>query len=213
MQAKNVYVFSSDNYLIEHWEKINNNDWNVIALKSVQKISSLEPNQLVIIDVAALNTESTEFWQQVCAQQDCIIASLKANDPEGQHALVLGAKAYVHGYSTIALWHQILTHVQNGHIWIGQSLLSRLLSKVSENLPEMTNDWSSELTPREIEIAQRVALGHGNQLIADDLNISERTVRAHLTAIFEKLDVNDRLMLSLVVHGVHPEKNKEMLTI
>jgi DNA-binding NarL/FixJ family response regulator len=51
-------------------------------------------------------------------------------------------------------------------------------------------------------VARYVALGHSNQSIADSLGITERTVRAHISAIFEKLGVTDRLMLALRVHGI-----------
>ena len=87
-------------------------------------------------------------------------------------------------------------------MWLGQSLLSRLLSQVSSHLPQRSNAWQAELTPREIDVAQRAALGHSNALIAEDLGISERTVRAHLGAIFNKLNISDRLMLVLKVHGL-----------
>ncbi|MBN9401292.1 MAG: helix-turn-helix transcriptional regulator, partial [Burkholderiales bacterium] len=54
----------------------------------------------------------------------------------------------------------------------------------------------------ERDVARYVALGHSNQSIADSLGITERTVRAHISAIFEKLGVTDRLMLALRVHGI-----------
>ena len=59
-----------------------------------------------------------------------------------------------------------------------------------------------DLTVRERDVARYVALGHSNQSIADSLGITERTVRAHISAIFEKLGVTDRLMLALRVHGI-----------
>lgn len=201
MQTKHVYLLSTDRHLIEYWEKINNNDWEIITLSSVQQLSALTSDQLVIIDIDALNTESTDFWQQIFSKQSCIVTSLQVNDTEGRHVLVLGAKAYVHGYSNIGLWRQILTHVQNGHIWLGESLLSRLLSDIGHKVP-MREQWKQGLTLREIDVAQRIALGHSNKLIASDLGITERTVRAHLGSAFTKLGVNDRLMLALRAHGL-----------
>ena len=96
---------------------------------------------------------------------------------------------------------QALDHVASGQVWVGESLLSRLLSDVTRRL-EPKAGWESTLTSREVEVAQRASLGHSNQLIANDLGITERTVRAHLQAVFEKLNVTDRLMLALKVHGI-----------
>jgi len=58
------------------------------------------------------------------------------------------------------------------------------------------------LSEREVQVARLIANGASNKEIADRLVITERTVKAHLTAIFEKLGVRDRLQLSLRVNGV-----------
>lgn len=62
--------------------------------------------------------------------------------------------------------------------------------------------WSALLSERELQAAKLVAGGASNKEIADQLAITERTVKAHLSAIFEKLGVRDRLQLSLRINGV-----------
>jgi len=89
-----------------------------------------------------------------------------------------------------------------GNIWLGRSLLQRLLRDVDARLPEVETDWAQALSPREQEVARYASLGDSNAEIAERMSISERTVRAHLSAIFEKLQVQDRLMLTLKVHGI-----------
>jgi DNA-binding NarL/FixJ family response regulator len=64
------------------------------------------------------------------------------------------------------------------------------------------NDWAQALSSREAEVARLAAVGHSNADIAQKLLITERTVRAHLSAVFEKLHVGDRLQLALQVHGI-----------
>ena len=63
-------------------------------------------------------------------------------------------------------------------------------------------NWATPLTEREREVAQLAAVGDSNLSIALALGITERTVKAHLKAVFEKLDLSDRLQLALRVHGV-----------
>ena len=60
------------------------------------------------------------------------------------------------------------------------------------------------LTEREREVARAVARGAANKEIARELAITERTVKAHVGAILEKLGARDRLQLSLIVNGVEP---------
>jgi two-component system nitrate/nitrite response regulator NarL len=64
---------------------------------------------------------------------------------------------------------------------------------------EERTDRLSALTAREIQIANAVAEGRGNREIATQLGITEQTVKNHLTSIFEKVGVESRLQLALVI--------------
>ena len=60
----------------------------------------------------------------------------------------------------------------------------------------LASAWA-RLTAREVEVARAVAQGRSNKEVADLMFISERTVKAHLGSIFDKLGVRDRLQLVL----------------
>ena len=62
--------------------------------------------------------------------------------------------------------------------------------------------WRPRLSLREQEVAQLLARGNSNKEIARQLEITERTVKAHVSAMLEKLGARDRLQLSLIVNGV-----------
>ena len=72
-----------------------------------------------------------------------------------------------------------------------------LVSQMSDQ-PEVSFD---DLTKRERQVAQSVSNGLSNREIAARLNISERTVKARLTAVFQKLGVRDRVQLALLMRG------------
>ena len=72
-----------------------------------------------------------------------------------------------------------------------------LVSQMSDQ-PEVSFD---DLTKRERQVAQSVSDGLSNREIAARLNISERTVKARLTAVFQKLGVRDRVQLALLMRG------------
>jgi two-component system nitrate/nitrite response regulator NarL len=103
---------------------------------------------------------------------------------------------------------QILTTVNNGGVWISSAALPQLLQRLKrwENTTQQKNNGKANgdhekniagLTPREREIVNLIAKGDSNKLIARELNITDRTVKAHLSIIFQKLKVNDRLQLAL----------------
>ena len=102
---------------------------------------------------------------------------------------------------------RILTIVEEGGVWISNAALPQLLQRlrnksvaVSPSESEsLADEELSELTHREREIARMVAAGDSNKIIARKLNITDRTVKAHLTTVFQKLNVHDRLQLALYV--------------
>ena len=97
---------------------------------------------------------------------------------------------------------QALEVISTGGIWMGRSLVSRLLRLVAEKGQD-AGDWDGGLlTERETTAARYAAGGWANAQIAEALGITERTVKAHLSAVFEKLGVSDRLQLALLVHGI-----------
>jgi len=108
---------------------------------------------------------------------------------------------------------QILATVGDGGVWISSAALPHLLQRLKrwENTTEPGQvkkangehvDSMAGLTPREREIVNLVAKGDSNKIIARELNITDRTVKAHLSIIFQKLKVNDRLQLALLANKI-----------
>ena len=97
----------------------------------------------------------------------------------------------------------MLATVGDGEIWAGRQVTEHLLSRALPSaVSELADARFQRLTARESEIATQVAAGRSNKLIAAEYGISERTVKAHLSAIFEKLGVRDRVQLALAMNKV-----------
>jgi len=145
---------------------------------------------------------------------------LLSNAPEaleGLSALNAGVRAYTHAYGVPALLQEVALVLEHGGLWVGPDLLQRLVGSTQAALAgraavdkarapttatalnpsvAITNAWSL-LSAREAQVAHAVAAGRSNREVAALLFISERTVKAHLGAVFEKLGVRDRLQLVL----------------
>ncbi len=122
-------------------------------------------------------------------------------------ALGLGAAGCCNTHAAPEVLRQVALVVSNGGLWVGQTLLRKLVGATSHRLgqlsPEAKNDdWAALLSEREEQVARLVAGGSSNREIAAQLAITERTVKAHLTAIFEKLGLRNRLQLSLRINGL-----------
>lgn len=113
---------------------------------------------------------------------------------------------------------QIFTTVLDGGVWISSIALPHLLQRLKrlDNLTKKTSSNSesghsqqkiASLTPREREIVELIAYGDSNKIIAGKLNIADRTVKAHLSVIFQKLNVHDRLQLALLANKTISKEN------
>lgn len=128
-------------------------------------------------------------------------------DQQGLAALGTGVVGYCNGHAAPAVLRLVADTVRNGGLWVGQSLLQRLLAGIARAAatkftPPELSAWASGLTERETEVARAAASGLGNKEIASQLDITERTVKAHLGSVFDKLKLRDRMHLTLRVNGI-----------
>jgi two-component system NarL family response regulator len=133
-------------------------------------------------------------------------------DPEAIAALKAGARGYCGRDVDSFLLKKAVEAVQKGEIWVKRSVIVALLRDLNPahparanfavNSKETTDERLRPLTPRERQIALMVGAGARNKDIAIALDITETTVKAHLTAIFRKLGIADRLRLALLVSEV-----------
>lgn len=124
---------------------------------------------------------------------------------EAMAALAAGAAGYCNGHAAPEVLRQVAMVVENGGIWVGRGLMQRLLTATARLAPAgegREQAWRAPLTPREQETAVLLAKGASNKEIARQLEITERTVKAHVGAMLEKLGARDRLQLSLIINGI-----------
>lgn len=197
-----VLLLTADDALYEHWSGLSQFGWAPAKGHSLTDLSSWGRRGVQVIMDAHFLPNAAHPVPAIPSGLQIVVASTHPGDPEGQRALVAGAAGYVHGYMPVEALDRVLRHVMTGEIWVGKSMLSRMLSQIGQAVPEHDQDWARTLTVRERDVARYVAQGHSNPSIAENLGITERTVRAHISAIFEKLGVTDRLMLALRVHGI-----------
>jgi DNA-binding NarL/FixJ family response regulator len=123
-------------------------------------------------------------------------------DEQGLAVLAAGASGYCSALTLPAILRQVATVVEQGGLWVGPQLMRRMMSGIAAHASPAPAPSLRTLSQRERQVADAVARGATNKEIARVMGITERTVKAHLTAAYEKLGVRDRVQLSLLVHGV-----------
>ena len=132
-----------------------------------------------------------------------IVLANAPHQTEAIHCLRVGAMGYSHAYTDSKVLQEIKTVVENGGVWIGQDALRQLIESSSKRVgsqAEYVEGLLNKLTTREREVALQTAKGDSNKEIARTLQITERTVKAHLAHIFERLGAKDRLQLALMLN-------------
>jgi two-component system nitrate/nitrite response regulator NarL len=131
-----------------------------------------------------------------------VVLSNVPEDDQGMAVLAAGASGYCSALTLPTVLRQVASVVEHGGLWVGPQLMRRLIQGLAMRSHAGTPPALDILSQRERQVAEAVARGSTNKEIARVMNITERTVKAHLTAAFEKLGVRDRMQLSLLVNGV-----------
>jgi two-component system nitrate/nitrite response regulator NarL len=132
------------------------------------------------------------------------LLSDRPDEVEGLEFLKHGIVGYANTYISRERLLEAIRTIANGSVWVGQKVIQLLIAEAHARVQERGIPANQErlagLTSREQEIAQRVAQGRSNLDIAAGLNITERTVKAHLTSIYEKTGTGNRLSLALLIN-------------
>jgi DNA-binding NarL/FixJ family response regulator len=134
-----------------------------------------------------------------------IVCAAEAAAREQVAALKMGARGCCSLNAPGPLVRKAVVSVAQGEIWVARNVIPDLLKEVLA-LAEMQaktavpdDERFARLTRSERLIAHLIAGGASNKEIAIELTVTEKTVKAHLTAIFRKLGVSDRLRLAILM--------------
>lgn len=139
------------------------------------------------------------------------LLSDRPDEEEALSFLKLGIVGYGNTYISSPRLIEALCVITKGGVWLGQKVIQRLIMDTSGNTnkngaKETVGPAMEKLTKAERNIAELVARGESNLEIAADLNITERTVKAHLTSIYAKTKTGNRLNLALLINlGKRPQ--------
>lgn len=161
---------------------------------------SEDANQLYLLHISGMELECYEWLLKHVSGKPIRVGvcSDLPNIREMLECVRLGAKAYCNSHMAALHYQQMLQLVENGQSWFPPDMLDETFSLAQQaTSPSRNQEQLQILTAREKDIALAVGEGKSNRQIADLFDISEPTVKSHLTNIFKKLDLKDRVGLVL----------------
>ena len=162
-----------------------------------------EPD-ILLLDVAMPHANGMEVLQQIAAASKAtriIMVTGAVEENELRQALRLGARGFVLKESGAVQLLESIRVVHGGEYFVGRECMADLVSAVRsrgvvlEGRAPRKADFG--LTTRERQIVSAVVNAYQNKEIAEKFAISEKTVKHHLTNIFNKVGVSNRLELAL----------------
>ncbi|MCW8891504.1 MAG: response regulator transcription factor [Sedimenticola sp.] len=209
-----VFLCSHNQKLREHWSKgLSFKGESAVAIDTLDQLRDRlngSAGVLVLLDLDAVETEAIAFVKDVLSRYPAIYLfalTAKPSPTQGIALAQVGVRGYGNSWMHPDTLRQSSQLIQAGEVWLGQEVIQLLIKGVSagdrsvSGTPTTADNRLSVLTAREQEISQRVAVGESNKLIAYELGITERTVKAHMSNIFQKTEVKDRLQLALLVNN------------
>lgn len=170
------------------------------------EIVRIKPDTLLLdYDLLGLHaTNGAASLRRLCTETNVIIVSGDISEGYEWELFKAGVRGICRYDIPAKFLKQIVMAVQKGELWIRRSLACRLIDELAKSTSKSkayraTMGLLNDLTQREYDIAVRVGNGESNKQIAQACGITERTVKAHLTEIFLKVGVADRLNLALVM--------------
>jgi two-component system, NarL family, nitrate/nitrite response regulator NarL len=169
----------------------------------IQLVEILDPD-ILLLDLLMPKVSGLEVLKSLADKRTkarSIILSGAADGGDISRAFELGARGIVLKESATTLLFKSITAVIAGKYWIGQTSVATLAQSLNHyrDSAKNTKKKSFGLTEREMEIVRAVVSGYPNKEIAGQYGISEQTVKHHITNIFDKLGVYNRLELTLFV--------------
>jgi two-component system nitrate/nitrite response regulator NarL len=137
---------------------------------------------------------------KTCAPARVIVVTSGLDHSQITEVLRLGVRGIVAQNITAALLFKCVRAVAAGQYWVERDIIADLtqrLSAATSSAADAPRRNRFGLTGRELQVVSLLLSGHGNKAIADKCGIRERTVKQHLTNMFDKVGVSNRLELAL----------------
>ncbi|WP_341502132.1 response regulator transcription factor [Gallaecimonas sp. GXIMD4217] len=142
-----------------------------------------------------------EAYLELVKAAPVVFYQVESRQVDPQAALMMGVRGLLYRDDRLDLLGQAITKLMGGELWFERQTLSQMLDKLlkkeQSRLQELGSDFGAikALTRRERKIVELVSHGARNKEIANRLNISAHTVKAHLSSVFRKTQSRNRVEL------------------
>lgn len=172
--------------------------------EAIEKTLLLKPEIVVMdINMPDLNgLDTLKKMKEMGVNSNIIILTGQPNKESIISATKIGARGYLSKDCEPSSLIKAIFRVSEGQSYLDLKVTNLLNSKDKQKKEsQLTFDKIGTLSKREYEVLMLLSSGLNNKMIADELYISEKTVKNHVTQIYKKLEVNDRVQAALFAYN------------
>ncbi len=197
-----ILFFSASDDTLQEWQTrdASANSIQCYDLESLQKELDLSTQETIVIaDYDSLAQEINKLITSNQLPDKTIVLERVPEIASGKMLIKHGIKAYGNSRMLFIHYKQMLDTVMNNKVWTYPELTAALALVTHSISPDAKELLEHRLTDKEIGIVYAILEGLTNDAIAAKKGITTRTVKAHISSIFQKLHVNDRVSLILLL--------------
>lgn len=198
-----IIFFSSNLNIIDEWKIKNSFDNYCTCTDTKNLLDTIEDikEYVIVADYDSVASDINNLISSNSLPKNFIVLEKSPAIVTGKMLILRGASAYGNSRMLTQHFSQMISTVADGNIWTYPELTSTLAkgktkSSLSGDSIKLIED---RLSTKEKEVLYLIIDGFTNDAIASALNITKRTVKAHVSSIFSKLHVNDRVSLILLL--------------
>jgi two-component system nitrate/nitrite response regulator NarL len=174
------------------------------TLTEVRRRCATKLFDLILLHRSLVDLPAFEELRKAISSGRFFLLSDQPNEQEGLAFLKAGIAGYGNTYISPERLAEAVHIISGGGVWLGQQVIQKLILETAARAKEQAAPDAAQrlagLTMMERKVAEMVAQGLTNLEVAADLNITERTVKAHLTSVYEKTKTGNRLSLALLIN-------------
>lgn len=195
--------FSADIDIVDEWKKRdlyheNLSCYDVETLESVLK-QYTSHEVIVVVDYDSVAQELNKLITANELPEKTVVLEKTPEIVSGKMLIGHGVKAYGNSRMLQVHYEQMIEVVSRGDIWTYPELTAALASQQESITTEAKELLEHRLTAKEQEVVYAILDGLTNEAIAHKVGVTVRTVKAHISSIFQKLHINDRVSLVLLL--------------
>lgn len=198
-----IVLFSSNMDILDEWKTRHNINHTDTCADIDSLIDKLEDNKNIILiaDYDSVASEINNLISSYSLPNNLIVLEKAPEIITGKKLILHGIKAYGNSRMLTPHYKQMIETVADGKIWTYPELTAALskTAKKEHLSHEALELIQNRLSTKEQEVVYHILDGLTNSAISEALGITIRTVKAHISSIFSKLHVNDRVALVLLL--------------